>query len=237
MTPRKREFTAPNGMKATFWFRDGTNDESTIIALFEEDYYGLLGETFAPKDVVIDLGAHIGGLTVLANLMGLWVVSMEPFPENCQLLRTNMTKNELKPKLHQKLAWSKSGEYKEVFYGDGSETGKVHNFVGTMNLSKSRSFSRIRKRIKIETLSLDELFETEGIEECAFLKMDIEGAEWDVITGASQKTLDKIKTIRGEYHLGDYHDLFKKIKGFKDVTPPEMNPAKESQTEFLWRRG
>jgi len=164
----------------------------------------------------------------------MWVISVEALPENCGLLISNLRESGLKPKLYRRLIWSKTGEKKEIYYGDDTEMGKVHNFVGSMAIG-GKPKKDTRKSVSIETLSLDDLFEQEDIKNC-FVKIDIEGAEGKVLLGASKKTLSKISTIRGEYHNGDYHDLLKKMKDFKDCTPPEMNPEKASQTEFLWRR-
>src|SRR3990167_5017339 len=88
---RSREFTAPNGEKRTFWFRDGTNDESTIIACFEEDFYKVLQMGLKEGDWVIDLGAELGEVALLASTIpGVRSITVEALPENCDIMEKNI---------------------------------------------------------------------------------------------------------------------------------------------------
>jgi hypothetical protein len=55
---------------------------------------------------------------------------------------------------------------------------------------------------EVETLSLDGLFSRFGIDTCTLLKLDCEGAEYDVLLKASAASLAAVRTIAGEYHVG-----------------------------------
>lgn len=235
MNIRKREFTAPNGQKRTFYFRDGTNDENCIIASFEQDYYEILKQDFMKGDVLIDLGAHVGGVTALmATIPDVTVYAVEALPENYELLNKNVEglQNVL---TYQKAIWDKDDLIK-IFYGDQStEDGRVHNFMGTINLSNSEEFAQVRESVEVKTLTLKDLFKINNFDRCRFMKIDVEGAEDKVLAHAPQSILNKIDIIRGEYHLGSYKNLFKKLNGFEDITPDSMNPDTNSLTEFMWR--
>lgn len=229
---RMREFTAPNGVKRKFWFRDGTNDESTVIACFEEDYYQVATEGLKAGDVVIDLGAHIGGVTLmLSTIPGLNIIAVEALPENLYLLNRNIIENDLDIKVYDKAIWSRSNEEVTICYGDDSESGKVHRFVGTIGTPLKRdSFTA-------KTTSLLSIFRQEKIKNCRWLKTDIEGAENQAIGEAPKHILKRIEVLKGEYHGGDYHQLLEKTHGiFKDITPPEMNPDPKALYNFKWRR-
>ncbi|GIW71114.1 MAG: hypothetical protein KatS3mg102_0656 [Planctomycetota bacterium] len=52
----------------------------------------------------------------------------------------------------------------------------------------------------VQAISLDELFAEHQIERCDLLKLDIEGAEYEVIYGASERTLARVARLAAEYH-------------------------------------
>jgi len=230
MNTRSREFTAPNGVKRTFWFRDGTNDESTIIACYEEDHYKIMEEKFEKGDVVIDLGAHIGGVTcLLATIPGIKVIAVEALPENCEILKKNLEQFGgvgTEVVVYEKAIWPRSNEQVNICYGDDSESGKVHKFVGTIGTSKG---------FLADTISLLSIFRKEKIKNCKLLKVDIEGVEDWAIGEAPKHILKKIEKIKGEYHNSNlnYQKLFSNAMDiFKDMTLVDT----ETLHDFEWRR-
>jgi hypothetical protein len=54
----------------------------------------------------------------------------------------------------------------------------------------------------VRILTLDELFEKFDIKSCGLLKLDCEGAEYEILLNASDTTLHRIRNIAAEYHLG-----------------------------------
>jgi FkbM family methyltransferase len=54
--------------------------------------------------------------------------------------------------------------------------------------------------IEIESNTLNNFFEKEGVEEISLMKMDIEGSEYNAFDGLSDENLQKIKTIILEFH-------------------------------------
>jgi hypothetical protein len=57
---------------------------------------------------------------------------------------------------------------------------------------------KINKNSKVETYNLDDFFKEQGIEQVALLKLDIEGAEFEVLRNFTH--WEKIKNIALEYH-------------------------------------
>ena len=53
---------------------------------------------------------------------------------------------------------------------------------------------------EVVATTLDALFAKHAIERCDLLKIDVEGAEYDVLHAASEATLRRIRRIAGEYH-------------------------------------
>ncbi len=73
----------------------------------------------------------------------------------------------------------------------------------TMYLNKDESghsiYAKTSKNIKIKAVSLDEFFKKK-IVKCDFLKLDCEGAEYEIIESLTDESLKKIEKICLEYH-------------------------------------
>lgn len=87
----------------------------------------------------------------------------------------------------------------------------------------------VNKSINIKILnktatSLDEVFKENNIVHCNFLKIDCEGAEYEILSNASVNTLSKIDYIAMEIHLFSY-------KMRKEY--PEMKKCLEKNGFFL----
>ncbi len=140
------------------------------------DYFSLKEGTF------IDIGANIGKYSVIVGKQlkerGT-VVSFEPEIKNFLILEKNIELNNLKNILPiRKGLFSKKGKLR--FYLDGEEEGN-----GAHSLIK-----RTNKFIEIEVDTLDNIVLKNKIKNIRLIKIDVEGAEADVLIGAN-KTLKK----------------------------------------------
>ncbi len=169
--------------------------------------------------IVIDIGAGIGEFTVVAarNRPQSRVYAYEPFPESFALLEENLALNQLKNVRPFPIA---IGAASEKFVLETTGSAVQHTVTG------SEISGRATSKIEVEGLSLDDLFAINQIERCDFLKVDCEGAEFDIFLHTSQETLDKITHICLEYHNGftsySHTDLvgFLQKAGFKtEITP------------------
>jgi FkbM family methyltransferase len=196
----KREFTAPNGVKRVFSYREGTNDENTIIACFEQDYYKVL-ELVKPGDTVIDLGAHLGGVSLLASTIpDTKIIAVEALPENYDLLVQNCLDNNVNIRTYNRAVWQIPNIDVTISYGDdGTENGRVHNFMGSV-----RTAPTTLETVKIPTITIDQIIKENSIEECKFLKLDIEGAEENLFDFLPTQ----FEIITGEYHNNTFEHFF-----------------------------
>jgi FkbM family methyltransferase len=128
-----------------------------------------------PGTTVIDVGAHIGFLSVvLSRAVGPsgHVIALEPALENIRYLRTNLERNRARNVRVEVLA-ADSHTGKRAFNITGSTDSHGfydHPLTPTMSV------------IEVETISLDELV-TSPVE---LIKIDVEGAELDVLKGMRQ---------------------------------------------------
>jgi FkbM family methyltransferase len=165
---------------------------------------------------VIDAGAHVGLFSVRASLYARRVISLEPNPLNFSVLQLNIMRNGLKNVSALPVAlWTVDGE--AAFY----EGGHSHDGSIAWKGPSSRS---------VQAVTLEQLVEMYG--RIGLLKVDIEGAEFEVLMSASDHVLDNIDLIVAELDLTpgrDEHELRLRLEasGY-EVTlldPPIMSTA------------
>ncbi len=136
-------------------------------------------------NIVVDLGANIGYYTlILAKLVGKsgHVFAFEPEPSNFKLLSKNVEQN----KHHNVTLIQKAVSNK---------SNKSKLYVSKRNMLSHRIFDAEDKRncIDIAVITLDEYFEK--LEKpINFIKMDVEGAEYATLYGAS-KIIENSKNL------------------------------------------
>jgi FkbM family methyltransferase len=134
--------------------------------------------------VFIDVGAHIGKYTIqVAKILGGsgLVIAIEPHPGNYKHLVENIKLNDLRNVIALNVAaWSEECELK-LFVGD------MHGHHSLMK-NFGRGFFVVHAK------PLDKVLEELGISRVDFVKIDVEGAELEVLKGMSI-TLKKFKPI------------------------------------------
>jgi hypothetical protein len=89
------QFRTPRGRAASLYTRDETADHNNVYSCMTEDEYGLAGLTFADGDTALDIGAHIGGVSIGLALdnKNLHVVAVEALSANVEMLYRNIEAN------------------------------------------------------------------------------------------------------------------------------------------------
>jgi FkbM family methyltransferase len=152
-----------------------------------------------PDDVVIDVGAWIGDFSAYAASKGAFVFAFEPVQETFSLLSktAELNNNKIYP------------VQKGLGDCDCEMTISIsHNNSG----ANSIIFERDSDGEKILILSLDKFVAENNIKKVDFIKSDIEGAERDMLRGAT----NVLKTFAPKlaictYHLPDDPEVLEKI--------------------------
>jgi FkbM family methyltransferase len=158
--------------------------------------YTPAGFEIAAGDTVVDLGANVGAFAMYAATIasGVKVVGLEPSPRMFEVFQQNVARNSL----HQVTPVHAAGGGKS-----GSATLYTRGFEGGNSLypqdNAGRSFQSLAT---VRVLSLEEIFRMHGIEVCHFLKLCCPGAEYEILFEAPAATLQRIRRISMEYHLG-----------------------------------
>jgi len=147
--------------------------------------WGLLKKEIRPIGWAIDAGAHIGYFSKKLVDLGLNVVAIEPEPNACRVLRKNVSRGVVIQAAVSNL--------------DGESILNLSRH-GTMN-SMADSPYATKGSLPVKTVSLDSVAKQVGIEKIEFLKLDVEGWEYEAIEGASRLLAEKrIRLIFVESH-------------------------------------
>ncbi len=154
--------------------------------LLLREYEWMGADVASARGVVVDAGAHVGTFAATAAAHAAQVVAVEPNPANLELLRANLDRNGIdNVEVVEGALWPGGGEVELAMAGPTSAGSVVGEGGGTT--------------VKVPTVDLDGLVERLG--PIDLLKLDIEGAEFEVLRAASPATLAQIDTIVGELHL------------------------------------
>lgn len=162
---------------------------------YEPGMVALLGRTLGPGDTFVDAGANEGWFSVVASrLVGPAgrVLAIEPQGRLQPVLAQNFRANACANVVVAPLA---------VGAGDGELRLHLMPSINTGASSASRPTRYPLRTQRVRCTTLAALFRSEGIDRCDLLKVDVEGAEWDLLRGAEPLlTSGAIRRIALEYH-------------------------------------
>ncbi|GIV05871.1 MAG: hypothetical protein KatS3mg016_1446 [Fimbriimonadales bacterium] len=145
-------------------------------------------EAIAPSltgKVVYDIGANIGITTLFfaraVGEQGL-VVAFEPVPPTAQRLRDNVQINRLDNVRVYELALGDEEAQAEISYA--AEASGIATLRQDLTLHYQKNY--YMQSFQIEVVPLDVLLKREQLPLPDFIKMDVEGFEWQVLRGAQK---------------------------------------------------
>lgn len=171
--------------------RGGTQDHSVFHEIYVRDVYRIGSYKPGTGDIV-DLGGNVGLFSTRVAALGRRVIVYEPIPTNFQQLLLNVGSfNNIIPV--QEAVGGQHGSL--ALFASTSErgTGRFSAHPDSTTHDTSRSFT-------VPCITLDELFAHHQIERCDLLKIDVEGAEYEILDATSNSTFNRINTIAGEFH-------------------------------------
>ena len=132
------------------------------------------------RGVFVDVGAHVGKYTVIMarKLKGAgMVLAFEPHPVNFKYLLVNLRLNGLSNVLPFNMACYSSDRCLDLYV---SQDSGLHSLI----------LPRSERKIKVKACTIDAMVEKLHLEDIRLIKVDVEGAEIEVIKGCLQ-TINK----------------------------------------------
>lgn len=157
----------------------GGNDPVVLTEVFDLNDYHVTGAVAG--GTVIDLGANIGAFSVLAAKLGATAVhAYEPHPTNRDCLEHNLALNHVAGQVavHPQAVGDKPGTVHLAGDGPGAHLDGAGQ--------------------PVEMVTLNDILEP--IDDVSFLKLDVEGAEYQIIDAVNSALLRRVRMIAGEFH-------------------------------------
>jgi FkbM family methyltransferase len=177
-----------------FYFNSTPQAELLIREIFSDNYRVLeKGVEFLPGDVILDIGACEGMFSIMmANLFPhTRVIAMEPVPRTFYHMLRNIGLNGVTNIEPYNVGVAKASGRMEIIMDVPNLSG---GSSGVMTFDPSH-----HKKVDIDVLSLDHVFESYGLARVKLLKMDIEGMEYEALYPS--KLLSRAENFVGEFHI------------------------------------
>lgn len=193
---------------------------SKIIIREIKERYGFDDIPFQDGDAVLDIGAHVGVVSIyLAKRHpGITVYAFEPVPDNYRHLLRNIQANGVENVV----------PVPQAVTADGRELGLV--YVSGVNSGGASICARRGRHIAVASTTLQNIFSVYGIRQCRLLKIDCEGCEYEIFERADPEILSRIEYVRGEVHvnqvLGKSEALIARLSQFVEPEKIQLSTSR-----------
>jgi len=209
------------GGRGVYIYRDALEPEFQYLERFLD-----------PSGVFVDVGANTGIYSIKAakhyGTSGV-VLAIEPFPDVLATLYYSVQANRFS-----------NVRLRNFCAGERTQAMSLW-----MNFGKPNSFSLIKRDpsalpLSILTVSLDDLFQWEGLERLDYLKIDAEGSEQQVLTGAKSVIEKHRPIIQLEVSIADVsvplsdYSIFCAPHSPNKVYIPNEHPKLEIPKQLGW---
>jgi FkbM family methyltransferase len=215
--------------------RGGTTDFHMFHRIFLRDEYRLDGH--ADWECVVDIGGNVGLFSARAAAIARRVITYEPVAENFAQLQVNCSGRANIEAVRVAVA-GRSGSLRIYRPAARGLTG-VHSAYRDMGGLMSDEYD------EADAITLDELLRRHDVAHCDLLKIDCEGAEYEILHAASDETLARVDRIHAEYHnvspddprtrVGNF-EAFLQGKGYATEVDPHPRKPNHGMI-FAERRG
>jgi FkbM family methyltransferase len=178
------------------YYRSNTSDMTLIYEILLKSEYK--SEYYIPKQVnpkiILDIGANIGITSIyLANRFPkAKIYSFEPFPDNYEILKKNaQTYNNIE--VFNFGLGSKEGDFDIYLSEDSENFGGVSFYPEAGGVTNTATF-------KCKIKNINNILKEIDITSIDLIKIDTEGAEFDILTSLDSEILSNVSWITGELH-------------------------------------
>lgn len=164
------------------------HDVITVMVNFCRQEYGKV----LPAWTVVDIGGNIGAFALFAARSGAsGVFCYEPNQEAFNVLNRNIFINNLDERVKA---------YNLAVSGNAGDLVWIAKSSSPYNKTRSGEEALPEGGEAVSTTTVEALLEQNGLEYVDLLKMDCEGAEYEILMGMPNDVLKKVHRIRMELH-------------------------------------
>lgn len=215
----------PNGQK--FYPTDPKQLGSArflINEIFHKKFYERAGFELKPSDTVVDIGANMGLFAMWASTqVGQGqVLSIEPTSNCFATIIENISRNELKNIIPLQIALGAEECMLELleYPGFNAVTHAAHLkpaawgqfFIKLLY----RKYSEPPNRLEVPCQTLEKVINEQELQIIDLLKIDCEGAEYDILLSTPDEVLKRVQRIVMEFHELDrshsHHELVDRLQ-------------------------
>lgn len=193
--------------------RNYSANRMMLQGAFETNEVNIIKEHLKTADVFVDVGANIGYYACLARFLSKYVVAFEPQHQNLECLYENLNNNSWADTEVFPIGLSNSPGLLTLYGASGPSASLIKGWAG---------YSKMFKKV-IPVNTLDNILYNRFEGKKLFIKIDVEGAEYDVLRGAERiLTMSPHPTWFIEVCLSEYH-------------PGGLNPNYVATFDLFWQ--
>jgi FkbM family methyltransferase len=191
---------------AVFAF-DHIGHSIAVDGIYEREELQIISEWLSKNNLIrgvaLDIGANIGNHSIFFSKLYKWVYSFEPHPLTLKLLNLNVQ------------LFSNNITVFPIGLSDKEDSipfflAKNANMMGAKLVYSDSNKYNEDDIMNVKVFCLDQLDELKG-PEIGLIKIDVEGAEINVLSGGKEILTRNKPVILFEQHLNDFHDGKSKV--------------------------
>jgi FkbM family methyltransferase len=190
------------GVELTLRDWEGSSVLAIVPKEILDDDYGLREIEFRPGDVVVDVGANIGivALYLARKYPVIHIIAIEPVPTTYRHLQENIGLNGVRNITTLNCAVTRDGRDLRMIVHPGHSGGSTGHLK---DIEQPGHYN-----LTVRSRTLDSIFAQYVPDRCTLLKLDCEGAEYEILTGT--RCLHRVDHLSMELH----HNRFLTAQGF-----------------------
>lgn len=215
LAPRNGErenITLKSGIKLNVDSNEYIQSLLYVFGDYEYSTIAFLHNVIKHQDIIIDVGANIGYLSlVCSKLVGTngMVLSFEPDPLNFSYLKENIALNNANNISAHQLALSNQNSVLKLYHSKIDHNAGAHSMMYNERVVSE-------DYVEIQAMIFDNTEIQKSIPKVDFIKIDVEGVEMDVLQGMYQ-TIQKHKPMLLIEISAEYQNMRGlSVKGFKE---------------------
>jgi FkbM family methyltransferase len=166
------------------------NEFSGFVEVWVYREYDIPGLRWPDVRTIVDVGANVGAATLwfASRAPHARIAAVEPAPSVVSILETNVARNGL------------SDRVQIMSKALGAATGIGYLAPAADSTQTSVTSDATASDLEVSVQSLGDLLDETGIETLDLLKLDCEGAEFEILRSSEDRVLPSVHAIVGEFH-------------------------------------